>query len=101
MNTAINLKERWFNNSGVMFHNKITTEFVDTRMLRENGYPNGFIRSVLEFKRNSRKEGRGRGNREKNTFASLQYVGQSSLIIRKFLEKLDPRICVAFGTENL
>jgi len=94
MNTAVNLREKWFSNSDVMFHTKIANDFV--KMLRENGYPNSFIESALSFERSTSEGGGRKGNYRS---ASLLYVGQSSFIIRKFLEKLDPGIRLAFGKQ--
>ena len=94
--TAINLKERLLSLSDPTFHSSIMDELEN--LLSENGYPYDFIKRVLNFKKTDidmnmvGKHGR--------RYFSLPYVGQSSVIIKKFLEKLDPKLCIAFENCN-
>ena len=68
---------------------KITSADMNN-VLTKNGYSEGFIHKVINFSKPTRRE------LGQKIFVPPD-VGQSSFIIQKLLEKLDPKINVTFG----
>jgi len=89
------LKNNYLSSSDFEFHDDILDEFRD--VLRKNGYPNNFIDKVIFFKSRNKNCNLPLTHRK---YFSIPFIGRSTIIIRKFLQSLDEKICVSFRNYN-
>ena len=97
LNTVRNLKEHWLSSTHPMFHKEILYKL--RCILRNNNYPYKIIDDVINNNRPNRINDSGKSCDRVRHF-SMPYVGPSSMMIRKILQGLDPKINISFGRHN-
>lgn len=97
-NTAVNILRKWMDVSDVSFHNDLISEF--RIMMKKNCYSDLFVNSIVDYVVNVNIVRRPRGKIQGLKYFRLPYVSEGSILLKKCLENLDPKIKIAFGNYN-
>ncbi len=98
-NTIKNLISRAFSLTSPEYHNEVKNKII--KNLQENGYKKIIInRMILEVKNKKPENLKITENSNKKYFVAIPYLGNSSIRIKRNIEKLDNNINVTFKNNN-
>ena len=103
INTANCLLNHWKKLSHSSYHDSILTEFCN--LMRNNDYPLHFIDSIIKKSANNHSNNNSFNQTNitniKKQFCSIPYIGTASIMLRKYLLKLNPNFSITFSSHNL